>query len=832
MMSNSATDVTLRERNALLNSILESTTDIVFVKDREGRYILVNSKLERWLNRPRSEILGKTDKDLLPEYASNIQQRDRLIWTSGIAETYEEQMKQGDQEFFLSTTKAPWLDAHGNVLGVVGITRDISDRKRDEMERKQAQQALEASEERFRLVAEQTGQLIYDYDISAGTITWAGAIETITGYSKEEFQRIGIHQWETSIHPRDRPTALAALDRAMQRIERYRVEYRFQKADGSYLYVEDRGVFLPDETGKPRRMVGTMTDVSDRIATEQTLRQQESLYRVVFESVNDGLCITDIQTGQLIAFNPSFAKMHGYSVEEMQQLTPPDFLHPDSLSLFQQFVEVTGQKKEFSCQSKQYHKSGALIDVEVSGVPCMLNNKPHGLAVVRDVSDRKRVEEERNQAEAALRKSEERFQVFMDNSPTATWIIDGDGNLLYVNKTYYTMFQLPSIDLVGKNLIELYPEEAVAEFVQVNRTVLQQQKTMTTIEPLPLSDGTMGDTLVYKFPMQDVSGQSVVGGIAIDITDRRRAELALQESEATLRQQTEALEQTLQELQHTQAQLVQTEKMSSLGQLVAGVAHEINNPVNFIYGNLTHADSYIQDLMNLLDLYQQHYPRPHPELSQAAEEIDLEFLVEDLPKLLASMKLGAERIQKIVLALRNFSRMDEAEVKAVNLHEGIDSTLMILHNRLKDRPNRPAINVVKDYAVLPNVLCYAGQLNQVFMNLIANAIDALDERDEERSLDEIQHHPSEITITTQLVKPNHVQIRIADNGPGIPEAAKRRLFEPFFTTKPVGKGTGLGLSISYQVVVEKHGGSLKCNSALGQGAEFLIEIPLRSQDEA
>ncbi|MDZ8104409.1 MAG: AAA family ATPase [Nostoc sp. DedQUE12a] len=298
---------------------------------------------------------------------------------------------------------------------------------------------------------------------------------------------------------------------------------------------------------------------------------------------------------------------------------------------------------------------------------------------------------------------------------------------------------------------------------------------------------------------------------------------ALQASETREREKALELQQYLDRLQKTQAQLVQTEKMSSLGQLVAGVAHEINNPVNFIFGNLNHANEYTQELLGLVQLYQKHYPSPHPEIEEETESMDLEFLLEDLPKLLSSMRVGADRIRKIVASLRTFSRMDEAERKAVNIHDGIDSTLMILQHRLKAKSEYPAIEIIKDYGNLPLVECYAGELNQVFMNVLSNAIDALEESLVKNP--EKMTSPS-ITIYTAKVNAHQVEIRIADNGLGMPQAVRQRLFDPFFTTKPVGKGTGMGLSISYQIVTEKHGGSLSCKSEPGQGAEFLICIPV------
>ena len=292
------------------------------------------------------------------------------------------------------------------------------------------------------------------------------------------------------------------------------------------------------------------------------------------------------------------------------------------------------------------------------------------------------------------------------------------------------------------------------------------------------------------------------------------------------------LELALGELKRTQSQLVQNEKMASLGQLVAGVAHEINNPVGFIQGNVNFAKSYAQDILSLLKLYQKHYPEPKSAIQQVATEIDLEYLLEDFPKLLKSMEVGAERISEIVVSLRNFSRLDEAEKKPVDIHDGIEGALMILTNRLKGKPHRPDIKVIKAYSSLPKVTCYPGQLNQVFLNLIANSIDALEEiwepeNQENRDIysDHKQQIP-QISITTEQIAAHAVAVKIKDNGLGIPEAIQDRLFDPFFTTKPVGKGTGLGLSISYQILVERHGGKLTCASTPGKGTEFTMEIPL------
>jgi two-component system, NtrC family, sensor kinase len=319
-----------------------------------------------------------------------------------------------------------------------------------------------------------------------------------------------------------------------------------------------------------------------------------------------------------------------------------------------------------------------------------------------------------------------------------------------------------------------------------------------------------GNTLYYE-------------GTVEDITKSKDAEEALRQSEAKERENAQQLKYALEELKQTQTQLVQSEKMSSLGQLMAGVAHEINNPVNFIYGNLAYATRYTQDLLKLLQHYRSVVAEEPPELQEHVQSVDLDFVIQDLPKLLSSMRIGSERIREIVRSLRNFSRHDEAELKLVDIHQGIDSTLMILQHRLKADSGKVAILVARQYSKLPQVKCYAGQLNQVFMNILSNAIDAL--RDVEA------HNPGfepKILVRSWEVEGDRIQISIADNGPGIPPEIQPKIFDPFFTTKEIGKGTGLGLSISHQIVVERHQGSLTCKSSTpNAGAEFIIEIPLR-----
>lgn len=326
--------------------------------------------------------------------------------------------------------------------------------------------------------------------------------------------------------------------------------------------------------------------------------------------------------------------------------------------------------------------------------------------------------------------------------------------------------------------------------------------------------------------------------LELEVAERAKTEKSLQERTAELQELTEDLEKRVdertaevtkawQQFQEAKIQLMQSEKMSALGQMMAEIAHEINNPVSFIAGNISYAEEYIQDLLNLLNLYGETFPYPGEEIENEIETMELEFLKKDLPQLISSMKQGTDRIDKITLSLRSFSRADTSSKVAFNIHEGIDSTLMILKHRLKASDKRPEIMVIKEYGELPEIECYPGQLNQVFMNIIANAIDALDEGNQDRSFEELKLWPNKITISTGLnEEKTGAIVRIKDNGPGIPEEVRKKIFENLFTTKPVGKGTGLGLSISQSIIVEKHGGKLSCDSRVEEGTEFTIEMPM------
>ncbi|MBD2412399.1 histidine kinase [Nostoc calcicola FACHB-389] len=421
-----------------------------------------------------------------------------------------------------------------------------------------------------------------------------------------------------------------------------------------------------------------------------------------------------------------------------------------------------------------------------------------------------------------LGQTEQFLRLIIDNIPQSVFWKDRNSVYLGCNRKFADDSGVKSPEnVVGKTDYDLSSTRDESDwYVECDRRVMESgQAELNIIETWQQADGKQIWSNTNKIPLRDKEG-NVFGilGTCEDITEREEAEQSLQH-------QKQELEQALQELQTMQLQLVQNEKMSALGNLVAGVAHEINNPIGFIAGNIEPAKDYIKDLFGLINLYQEKFPRPGSEIEDEIDAMDLNYLREDLPKLLDSMKLGVSRIRSISNSLRTFSRADRDYKVPFDIHEGIDSTILILRHRLKANENRPGIEIVKDYGQLPPVECFAGQLNQVFMNLLANAVDALEEYNAGRSLEEILSNPNCITIQTRLANSgNDVLIKIADNGVGMSPEVKQKVFDHLFTTKPVGKGTGLGLAIARQIIVEGHGGSINCTSELGRGTEFVIKI--------
>jgi PAS domain S-box-containing protein len=604
------------------------------------------------------------------------------------------------------------------------------------------------------------------------------------GFTKRE---LFAQPWLHLIHPDDRRATLAKLRKLASDIETISFKNRCRCADGSYKWLLWNAT-CDDES---RLIYAVVRDITEFQQSKQALRDSEERFRCLVENVKDyAIYMLDPQ-GRTISWNQGAERINGYREEEILGQSVACLYPPEEVAVGkpEQELSIAAAVGRFENESYRVRRDGSRFCAHT--VLTALQDKYgrlRGFAkVVRDITERK-------QAEEALHRAYDE--------------------------------------------LERRVEERTAALSQINQRLREE------------------------------------------IAERELAETELRRREGQLRQQTQQLQQTLQELKQTQAQLVQSEKMSSLGQLVAGIAHEINNPVNFITGNLGHATLYIRELLELLALYRQHHPQPASAIQVRAEEMDLDFVTEDLPKLLHSMKVGADRINQLVLSLRNFSHLDTVEHKPIDIHKGIEDTLLILQNRLKAKGQKPAIAIVKEYGNLPPIDCYGGQLNQVFMNILNNAIDAIEESVGKQTVPDLvasparvagcesaptltmrvvgrgslqnlcKHCPAsdaqarcshlseeigdenspastpQIRIRTELLDKDWVAICITDNGGGMSESVQQQLFDPFFTTKPVGKGTGLGLSISYQIVVEKHGGQLRCLSSPGRGTEFIIEIPL------
>ncbi|WNZ49127.1 ATP-binding protein [Leptolyngbya boryana CZ1] len=439
--------------------------------------------------------------------------------------------------------------------------------------------------------------------------------------------------------------------------------------------------------------------------------------------------------------------------------------------------------------------------------------------------------QQREQIELDLRASQQMLQLVMDTLPEAIFWKDRKSVYLGCNQNFADDAGLNSPEeIIGKTDFDLPWKREETEFYREcdRRVMLSGKAELGITEPQFNSEGKQTWLETNKAPLHDGHGRIIgILGTYQDITERKQAEIALQELNQKLELQTIELTAALEQLQQSQLQLIQREKMSALGNLIAGIAHEINNPVGFLSGNLQPAKEYVKELFELLDLYQEAIPHPGQAIKGKIDIIDLDYLREDLPKLLQSMQEGIKRIASISISLRTFSRSDTEHRVPFQLHEGLESTLLILKHRLKANDQRPAIQITQNYGEIPPILCFPGQLNQVFMNLLANAIDALDDSNQGKGFLEIQEQPNRITITTQLsADQQSAIIKIQDNGIGMSQDIKHKVFDNLFTTKGVGKGTGLGLAIARQIIVEKHGGKIEFDSELGQGTEFVIEIPV------
>ncbi|WP_227789155.1 MULTISPECIES: PAS domain S-box protein [unclassified Nodularia (in: cyanobacteria)] len=705
-----------------------------------------------------------------------------------------------------------------------GVLMDITEIKQKGAELKKLNEELEArveertaalrqAEERWQRLADNVPGMLYEFSLDLdGTMSFpfvSSGCREILELEPEEVQKDATLVFK-NIHPDDFPDLHSEITHSAQTLQNCEYEWRTLAPSGQYKWIKS--------ASRPERQAdgeiiwyGCMVDITDRKQAEEKLQEQAQFLQSIWENVDYGIYVLDVinngEEFRYVKFNPAILRTSPIPLASFPGKIMAEVLPTDIADIYRDHYRECVE----SGKSILLEESFSVNDKEtwwLLNITPLFDNAlriDQLVVTVTDITERKQAEQDRQM-----------FVSLIENSNDLIGCASLEGECLFINESGLKLVGVKSLEVAQRfNLLDYFlPEDREEMQMQIIPTAMERGlwqgeyrlRHLQTDEAIPI------EMNLFVVKSSDTGEPLCLASITRDITERKQAEIKLQ-------QQTQDLENTLYELQRTQSQLIHSEKMSSLGNMVAGIAHEINNPVNFIHGNLSPASQYVQDLLRLIKLYELHFPHPPEEIKSEIAAIDLKFLKEDLIKLLNSMQVGTDRIREIVLSLRNFSRLDEAEFKQVNIHEGLDSTLMILQNRLKARPHHPEILVIKEYGRIPAVQCYPGQLNQVFMNILSNAIDVLEEV--------FVGDKRQINIITEIVNTNRIAIRIADNGQGISQKTLDKVFDPFFTTKEVGKGTGLGLSISYQIIVDKHRGHLSCNSIPGEGAEFVIEIPIR-----
>ncbi|MBD2011443.1 PAS domain S-box protein [Microcoleus vaginatus ZQ-A3] len=790
--------------------------------------------------------------------------------------------KAGNWQWILAMGKVVEYDEWGAPLRITGTHKDISARVAAEAEKTQLIASLQQLAEQLQAAQKIARIGNWESDRETGIITWSEELFRV--YGRELNRPPTMEELLEQIHPDDKERFTQVVQKAVTEGTAYDIDHRIYVPSGEIRHVNAKGQSVKNELGQVVRLFGTAMDITHRKKAETALQESEQRFRAVFEQAAIGI-VKVWQDGQFLNANQGFCNIVGYSELELKARNVGDISHPEDVAADIESRDrlLAGEIFNYSLEKRFIRKDGSFVwaNMTVSLVRDGFGEPSYVIGVIEDISTRKLAEailRQQLKRERLVVGMLERIRSSLNLEEILTKTVAEVRHFLQTDRTVIYQFNpdwsgFVNVESVGPNWLAIQGitindscfEDSYASAYEHGRAVAvddiyqadlsecyinlltQFQVRANLVVPVLQGEKLWGLLIAHEcagprhwleIEVECLKQISVQLAIAIqqsmlfeqaqsEIADRKQAESALQESEARERSKALELEAAINKLRTTQAQLVQNEKMVSLGQLVAGVAHEINNPVSFIHCNLTPARNYTLDLLQVIKFYQHYCPNPPAQVLDKINEIDLDYIAEDFPRLFNSMQVGTERIVEIVKSLRNFSRLDESAGKLVNIHEGIDSSLMILQNRLKSHSSHGEILIVKDYQVLPQIECFPGELNQVFMNILINAIDALEERDKQRPIEECDRHPSTIAIRSYQVAAGFVAVSIADNGRGIPESVRSRLFDPFFTTKPVGKGTGLGLSISHSIIVDRHGGRLSCISTPGDGAEFLIEIPVR-----